>query len=144
MIRMAISSYIVTFGFGVLFNIHGKKLFYAPFGASIGSIVYLVCKYLNYHYFISLLLTAVVFSLYAELMSRKLKTPVTLFVISATICFVPGGLMYNTMAEIIKGNMDKSLALGFEALASAGALALGIMIASTIIKIYFYVKQRMN
>lgn len=141
MIQMAISSFIITFCYAIIFQVRGKNILYASLGASLGGIVYHICMNVGLHYFLSLLYTSIVISCYSEVMSRKRKAPVTLFLISAIICFVPGGLMYHTMAEIIQGNMEKSVSLGMEALASAGALALGIMITSSLFKVYFFVRK---
>lgn len=141
MIQLAVSSFVITFCYAIIFQIRGKNIFYASLGASLGSIVYDACMTAGLHYFLALLYTSIVISCYSEMMSRKRKAPVTLFLISAIICFVPGGLMYHTMAEIIQGNMEKSVSLGMEALASAGALALGIMITSSLFKVYIFVKR---
>ncbi|MNO98746.1 hypothetical protein D3C76_905000 [compost metagenome] len=64
-----------------------------------------------------------------------MKTPVTTFVICALIPLVPGGGMYYTMYEVVQGNIDKALSLGLETLASAGALALGIIFVSTLTRL---------
>lgn len=138
MIRLVISSFVVTVGFGIIFHVKGKKLFFAALGASIGSVVSFLCTKAGYHYFLVHFFTAIVFSLYAEVMSRYLKTPVTILLISEIICFVPGGLMYQTMEELIRGNNALSMQYGFEALASAAALALGIMVSASIFKVQLY------
>ena len=43
--------------------------------------------------------------------------------------------MYNTMYQIILGNLETAVRLGLETLASAGTLALGILFVSTTTKI---------
>lgn len=142
MLTYVISAFFATMGFGLLFHIRGSKLFFASLGGSIGGVVSYLCSMLGMHYFLVLLFTAIVFSMYAEVMSRVLKTPVTILIISEIICFVPGGLMYETMASFIRGDNEMALHFGIEALASAGALALGIMISSSLVKVYFYFVQK--
>ena len=45
--------------------------------------------------------------------------------------------MYNTMYQIILGNLETALRLGLETIASAGTLALGILFVSTTTKIIY-------
>jgi len=59
---------------------------------------------------------------------------VTTLVICALIPLVPGAGMYYTMYEIITGNSSGAVELGLNTLASAGALALGVIFVSTITK----------
>ena len=48
MISAALSGFIATFGFGILFNIKGYKLILAAVGGMIGSLVYTLCMELAY------------------------------------------------------------------------------------------------
>ena len=112
MVTMAISSFLATLGFTIMFNIRGKKVIFASICGVVGAIVYHVTlNYLHCNLFISLLYTSMAMSLYSEIMARYLKTPVTLFLICGLICFVPGGTMYHTMMEILNNNPDGASAL---------------------------------
>ena len=68
--------------------------------------------------------------LVSELLARRMKTPVTTFLICALIPLVPGGGMYYTMLAIIQGNTMNALEIGIHTLGCAGALALGIALTS--------------
>ena len=68
--------------------------------------------------------------LVSELLARRMKTPVTTFLICALIPLVPGGGMYYTMLAIIQGNTMSALETGIHTLGCAGALALGIALTS--------------
>lgn len=130
-----IAAYLATLGFGIIFNIKGKKLQFAAIGGSLGWFVYKLSLNVTGENITSLFLAAICFSIYAEILARILKTPVTTFVVCALITLVPGGGMYYTMSEAITGNVNKSLQIGLETLAQAGALALGIAVISTVMKI---------
>ena len=121
-------------GFGILFNIRGKKLFYASIGGGISWFFYLIClKYTN-STIISLFIASISCSVYSEILARYLKTPVTTIVISSIIPLVPGAGMYYTMYEAIQGNIATSVELGLNTIASAGSIALGVIFVSTITK----------
>ena len=125
---------VASFAFGILFNTRGKKLIFAAICGALGWFVYKFSLLLGYTDITSLFLASISLSIYSEIFARVLKTPVTTFVIAALIPLVPGGGMYYTMVEAISGNIMKSLETGIKTMASAGALALGIVLVSTITK----------
>ena len=135
LIILTFSAFLATFGFGIIFNIKGKKLFFASLGGAIGWFVYALSLKLNFSDLSSLFVSAIFFSIYCEIFARILKTPVTTLVICSLIPLVPGGGMYYTMLEAVNGNVSKSLDLGLNTIASAGTLALGIIFVSTITKL---------
>ena len=79
---------------------------------------------------LAMFLAACGLCLVSELLARRMKTPVTTFLICALIPLVPGGGMYYTMLAIIQGNTMSALETGIHTLGCAGALALGIALTS--------------
>ncbi len=141
MILEVVSAFIAAFAFGIIFNIKGKKLFFAALCGSLGWFVYKLSLMLGYTDITSLFLASLALSIYSEIFARILKTPVTTFVVAALIPLVPGGGMYYTMVEAISGNIMKSLETGIKTMASAGALALGIILVSTVTKTFIRNKK---
>ncbi|CUP15822.1 threonine/serine exporter family protein [Clostridium sp. NSJ-49] len=135
LIFQTFSAFLATLGFGIIFNIKGKKLFFASLGGAIGWFFYSLSLKFNFSELSSLFISAIFFSSYCEIFARILKTPVTTLVICSLIPLVPGGGMYYTMLEAVNGNVSSSLDLGLNTLASAGTLALGIIFVSTITKL---------
>lgn len=125
-------AFICTLSFGVLFNIRGKKLIATSLGGGLGWIIYLISTNMDISKTGALFVASIVVSVYSEIMARFLKNPVTLFAISAIIPLVPGSGMYYTMYEFIQGNADKALILGIETFFSAGSIACGIILVSSI------------
>jgi uncharacterized membrane protein YjjB (DUF3815 family) len=82
-----------------------------------------------------MLISSIVFSIYSEIMARVLKTPVTLLVICAMLPLVPGAGMYYTMYDVVKGDISSSISTGLSTIASAGTLALGIILVTTLTRI---------
>ena len=141
-IRILVSSFLASLGFGVLFNIHGNKLFLAGIGGSIGGVVYHLSLQYGCSEMMAMFFGSISFSLYSEILARMFKTPVTTFIICALIPLVPGGGMYKTMLEAISGHADKALTLGINTMCIAGVLALGILLVSTITRAIFKTKRQ--
>lgn len=134
MFEQTVVALIASLGFGVIFNIRGKNLFFATIGGGLSWLSYLLLKKFNVSDILSLFISSVIFSIYSEVCARFLKTPVTTLVICALIPLVPGAGMYYTMYETITGNVSNALELGLNTIASAGTLALGVIFVSTITK----------
>ncbi len=142
MIIQSIFAFFSSLGFGILFNIKGKKLFYAGIGGGLSWFISMYCESLGFNTTSSFFITSIIFSIYSEIMARILKTPVTTLIICALIPLVPGGGMYYTMYEAINGNIMESIELGINTMASAGSLALGIIFISTLTRILMRAKRK--
>lgn len=141
LLRMSFVSFIITFGFGILFNIKGKKLLFAALGGGLSWYCYSLPLSLGLSEVSSLFISALVFSTYSEVLARIFKTPVTSFVICALFPLVPGSGMYYTMLDTINGDLQNAVHLGINTLANAGTLALGVIFISTITSLIFRVKR---
>ncbi len=135
MITSCINAFFAALAFGIIFNIRGKSLFFAALGGAISWLVYSVCHKLGVGEHYCLLFSSIAFSSYSELMARLLKTPVTIYIICALIPLVPGGGMYYTITEVVLSNYQQAVETGVNTIASAGALAMGILIVSSVINI---------
>ncbi len=136
-----ITGTIGTLGFGVLFNIRGKRLIAAALGGMLSWSLFLLLQLIipsePVNYFIVSLLTA----FYCQLAAIKLKTPTTIFITTTLIPLVPGGSLYYTMAYAFDTNLEKFIGKAIYTLQLASALALGIIVATTIIKIHRRYKE---
>lgn len=141
LLRMSFVSFIITFGFGILFNIKGKRLLFAALGGGLSWYCYSLPLSLGLSEVSSLFISALVFSTYSEVLARIFKTPVTSFVICALFPLVPGSGMYYTMLATINGDLQNAVHLGINTLANAGTLALGVIFISTITSLIFRVKR---
>ena len=52
--------------------------------------------------------------------------------------------MFQTMRAAVSGNMDTALSLGYATLGAAGAIALGIAIASSIARLFSKFRWKKN
>lgn len=140
MILQIICAFIATLGFGILFNVRDKNLFFASLGGALGWLAYLISMNINSSVMLSTFIASLVISIYAEIFSRVLKNPVTMFLICALIPLAPGSGMYYTILAAVQGDIMQSLNKGIETLSVAGLIALGIITVSTLSRLI----QRIN
>ncbi len=128
-------AFIACFGFSLTYNVRSKMLFFAPLGAGLSWLVYRCTGFLGGD-LVQYFLGAVALSIYAEAMARVEKVPVTVVMLISLLPLVPGGGIYYTMEHCIRGDADLFLSTGIHTLAIAGTLALGILLVSTIVRLW--------
>ena len=99
-----LSSFIGALGFSILFNMRGKKLFFAGLGGLVSWTVYLVMASLTTSTFLPNFVASMAATVYAEALARLAKSPATIFLIGAIIPLVPGGQLYYTMNYAVAKN----------------------------------------
>ncbi len=138
----AFGAFFASIGYAVIFNIDRKYLFFAGICGASGTLVYDWLNHTHMDGFMVLFISAALVSIIAEVLARIYRTPVTTFSVCGIIPLVPGGTMYFTMLEMVEGNSERAFQLGFEAISYAGAIALAIIIVSSIVKTFINVKNR--
>lgn len=119
---------IGSLGFALLFGIRGTKpLGCIALGSGIGWIVYLVSVAGGHGKAFGMLASSLVIAACSEILARVIKTPVILLLVPMLIPEIPGGDLYYTMYSLVD---DKFASLLQLVLAEAGAIALGIILAS--------------
>ena len=122
---------IGSLGFALLFGIRGTKpLGCIALGSGIGWIVYLVSVVGGHGKAFGMLASSLVIAACSEILARVIKTPVILLLVPMLIPEIPGGDLYYTMYSLVEGDTDKFASLLQLVLAEAGAIALGIILAS--------------
>ena len=122
---------IGSLGFALLFGIRGTKpLGCIALGSGIGWIVYLVSVAGGHGKAFGMLASSLVIAACSEILARVVKTPVILLLVPMLIPEIPGGDLYYTMYSLVEGDTDKFASLLQLVLAEAGAIALGIILAS--------------
>lgn len=126
-----LSAAVGTLGFAFVFNIRGKKVFFAAFGGCLGWVLFLMLGLFLESEIVRCLIVSAAVSLYAEMMARILKTPATLFSVVCLVPLVPGSGLYYTMTNALSGNLEGFVEKGAGTLALAAALSLGVVIVNT-------------
>lgn len=133
-----------TFSFGLIFNLRGKNLIYASLGGLLAWVVYLLCRAFGMEEVMAYFVASMGISFYAEIMAIKRKTPVTVFIVLGMIPLVPGSGIFYTMQGLITKNYEMFAQKGFLTFACAGAIALGILVASFGVQIVRYFERSLK
>lgn len=123
-----IFAFLGTLGFSLLFQVPKKLLFWTSFGGIVSWSVYLSLQYLFGGLFLPYMLLAVAAAIYAEIMARIMKVPMTTFLILALIPAIPGGSLYYTMCSVVSKDWVNAQMNGYNTLQYALAIAVGISI----------------
>ena len=133
-IMQIIAGCIGAFGFAILFNIRGRRLFFATLGGLLSWSLFLLLGLLIENEPVRYFLVSLTIALYSEILARVLKTPSTTFVFTALVPLIPGGSLYYTMSTGFAGNLEGFLDKGIYTLSLAVALALGIVLSGAMVK----------
>ena len=134
-------SFVACVGFSLIFNIRGKMILWSSAGGVLGWFVYLLSGFVGAGDVLQNFLAIVVIAIYAEVVARIRKAPATVFLIVALIPLVPGGGIYYAMEYCIDGDLDQFLSTTVHTLAIAGALALGILLVSTAVRLWNTIRR---
>ncbi len=121
-------------GFCIVYNIRGRMLVVSSLGGSAGWLVYLLLAPLGddvVQFFLATVATAV----NSEILARVFKKPATEFQIVALLPMVPGGGIFYTMEYCVLGNNEMFIRTGLHTLGIAGALAMGILLVSSLFRL---------
>ena len=129
-----IAGTVGTLGFGILFNIRGRKLFFASLGALISWTLYLLFSLFIPSEILVYLMVSVSTSVYSEIMAVKLKTPTTTFLIISLIPLIPGGSLYYALSHAFEGDLMSFLTKALYTLQLASALSVGIILVLSLTK----------
>ncbi|MCI8651327.1 MAG: threonine/serine exporter [Oscillospiraceae bacterium] len=123
-------------GFAIIYNIHGPGILICSFGGALGWLTYLLSAPLLHSDIAQIFVAALVISAYAEIMARIRKCPVTGYLLVAIFPLVPGGGIYYTMEYALNGEIDQFLASFLHTLGLAGAIAVGVLLVSSAVRMW--------
>ena len=135
-----VSSALGSLSFALFFGVRSRKLWFSLLGGALNWGLYLLAmKKIGLPATMAYALGAAAGTLYAEILARIVKTPVTVFVITSVIPMVPGGSLYYTMLGLLQGDKATFVDRGLYTLSAAGAMALGIFAATMLFRLLFTV-----
>jgi len=135
-----VSAALGSLSFAMFFGVRSRKLWFSLLGGALNWGLYLLAmKKMGLPATMAYALGAAAGTLYAEILARIIKTPVTVFVITSVIPMVPGGALYYTMLGLLQGDKATFVDRGLYTLSAAGAMALGIFAATMLFRLLFTV-----
>ncbi len=123
-------------GFSILFNIHGPGGLLCALGGILSWAAYLLTIHLGGSDLAGYFWAAVFSSAFSETMARIRKYPAISYLVVSIFPLIPGASIYYTMNEAVRGNTDSFGEMGLHTIAVAGFLAVGILLISTVFRLW--------
>ena len=139
-----IFSFFSTIGFAIFLNSPKSILSYVGVIGGVGWTVYVFLINNSFSPILTNFIAAALVSMFSEILARKLKHPAISFVIPGIIPLVPGLSLYNTMLYLVQNNYDSAISTGATTLFVSGAIALGVLIVSSLFRTLTILKYNSN
>lgn len=139
-----IMSVLGTLGFAILFNIRGKRLVAASLGGFFAWFIFFLLGNVITNEAVRYFIVSFLISFYAEAIARILKTPTTTVLMTALVPLIPGASLYYTMAYAWGSDIEKFIKKATATLQLSGALALGIVMATMIMHVFYVINVKRN
>ena len=137
-----IFSFLATVGFAIYFNAPKVSLIPSGIVGGIGWILYIFLFKLNDNAIASTFFAACFVAFMGEVLARKLKKPAIIFTIPGILPLSPGLGIYNTMLYMVQKDFEKGLSKGIDTFSIASAIALGILVVTSIVNTYNILSRR--
>lgn len=129
-------AFLGSTGFIILFNIHGKGKLLCGLGAALTWAIYLIAYEHSGSELTAYFWAALTSSLYSEVMARIRKLPAISYLVISIFPIIPGAGAYYTMHYAVQGQTELFASKGLFTIAAAGVMAVGILLGSTIFRMY--------
>lgn len=126
MVAQLIAAFLGVVGFGIVLEVQKKYLVYSGIAGTIGWAAYLLCQ--QFLPVGGMFISSFCIALLSQIFARRLRCPVTVFLIPAIFPSVPGAGIYRTVYYIIMGENMLAGRYLLNTLTTAGMIALGIYI----------------
>lgn len=118
-----------TAAFAMLFNLRGKDLPLAAVGGAIGWTLAAPLQAETGSQALAYCVASIAVGIWSEIVAAVQKRPAAVYIACGIIPLVPGGGMFYTMLEYVRGNNMNGLATAFATLQAAGAIAVGLAVS---------------
>ena len=134
---LLLATFIGCMGFSFQFNIHGPGSLLCALGGAAAWAIYDLCVHFGLPELSGYFWAAVFSAVYAEVMARVRKYPAISYLVVSIFPLIPGAGIYRTMLYAVRGQMNQFATQGMFTAAIAGTMAVGILLVSTIVKMFW-------
>lgn len=131
-----IGSFIGCVGFSILFNIHGAGDLLCALGGVAAWAIYAILLQFTGSDLTAIFWGTAFAAGYAEIMARIRKYPAISYLVVSIIPLLPGAGIYYTMLYALDGYMDRFVTQGTQTAATAGTMAVAILLVSTFVRLW--------
>ena len=135
-------SFIGCIGFAMYWNVHSWGIPLCALGGMITWAAYLIALKLGCDILGANFWATIVAAIYSEVMARIRKFPAITYLVVSLFPLLPGAGIYYTTAAILQKNTELAYAKGSETAGIAGVMAVGILLVSTVVKLYYTLKNQ--
>lgn len=130
-------AFCACLGFCIIFNVRGLGILICATGSGLAWLAYLLSALVvGENDIVQSFWAAVFLSLYAEVMARYRKAPVTGYLLIGFLPLVPGSGIYYAMEYALNGETELALSTGLHTLGIAASLAAGVLMVSSLVRMY--------
>lgn len=129
-------------GFSFVFNLHGQGAPLCTIGGGLTWSVYLMITAWGGNDFTANFWAALFAGFFAEAMARIRKRPAIGYLVISLLPLIPGGGIYRSVNFAVRGNMGMFANTALHTAAVAGILAVGILMASTSVRLVNLLKAQ--
>lgn len=133
-----------TFGFSLLFSLHGRQLPVTTAGGTLTCFLWLLCGKAGLDPFFAILVASFVGCGYCALASRLLKVPKTVFLLAVMVSLAPGKGLYQTMRLAVDRRWSDCFSQAVSTLADLLGIATGMMLVLIIEKSVWEIRKHVG
>ncbi len=138
---VCLASYVACVGFFIVYNIHGIGGFLCALGGVLCYGTYALAGSLGADEVSAYFFASIVAASYAEAMARIRKCPAIAYLVVSIFPMIPGAGIYYTANHLVRGDMSAFADQGAHTIALAGAIAVGILLVSTAVRVWVFRKH---
>lgn len=131
-----IACLIACIGFFILFNIHGNGGFLCALGGLFAWAIYCVTGAFGGGELMCYFFASIAAAAYSEIMARIRKFPAISYLVISIFPLIPGASIYYTTNYLVLGDMTRFAERGTHTIAIAGVIAVGILLVSTVVRLW--------
>ncbi len=129
-----IFAFFATAGFTLIFNIPHRHIFFAGFAGACGWLIFQYLQLVPHPIAMACLIASCVVATLGEIFARIFKEASIIFIIPGILPLVPGTGMYKTMLAFLREDIALAAEIGTETLMLTGAIAVGILMVSSVVR----------
>ncbi len=139
---MVVWAFIGSLCAGMLFNVSRKNLFWSGLAGTLGWLIFAGVYEVIPNKVLATFFGAAGVGVFSELMARVLKSPATVFSVPGVFTIVPGIAAYQTVQYVVDNKLGEAAVRAVETMASAGAIAFGILLVTSVFRFAARLKEK--
>lgn len=141
-LRDVIAGILAVFFYGIIMSVPKRPLFYGSCCGAGAYLVYRLIHVIGGREMIGYLAGSLVAAVCAEVLARRCKMPVTIFILPGIIPLVPGVGLYRSMLYLIQNDLTGALNEGVRTLFISGIIAVTVAIVNATVRNLFVKTKR--